>query len=349
MVAPHNKIVVWPDGLNPLEYALALSSQPDRSSLTHCFAKILRKLFKPCRIFIYIDDYGRRIESDRNKDMPNIVVRNMLQPVESLETHCVSEIAGALECLRNQTATRCELSNGATRLVWPIRGRGGICNLLVIDYTQRFEANQIEISSMVRLFENLLNIFDQAESDSLTGLLNRKAFDKSMQALLVKEIYAKDSIKQKQKFRIFAMLDIDHFKQVNDKYGHLYGDEVLLHFARLLKESFRRHDWLFRFGGEEFSVVLEVVDLAQGEFILQRFRKTVESFDFPIVHNVTVSIGLTRINPGEAITQIVDKADKAMYRAKMDGRNRVVVFENVLDEIDDANIAMNGQNDITLF
>lgn len=343
-----NKIVIWPDGLNPLEFALELSSQPDRTTLTHCFANILRKLCKPCRVFIYMADNGRRIESDRYLDLPNVKIRNILQPVESLEVLCLSDIEGALDSLKQQTAIKLSLNHGTKRMIWPIRGRGGICNLLVVDYTEEPENNQIEISSMVRLFENLLNIFDQAESDSLTGLLNRKAFDKSMQALLMKELYHKDRKHDLKKSRIFAMLDLDHFKQVNDRFGHLYGDEVLLQFARLLSESFRRHDWLFRFGGEEFAVVLEVTDAAHAEFILDRFRKSIESYDFPIARKVTVSIGLTCINQGEAISYIIDKADKALYYAKNNGRNRVAVYENVFDD-DIAKTLNDQQGDVTLF
>jgi len=139
-------------------------------------------------------------------------------------------------------------------------------------------------------------------------------------------------------------MDIDHFKRVNDTYGHLYGDEVLLHFAQLMERHFRYTDFLFRFGGEEFIVLLTNTDATGARRALERFRQIVSEFDFPSVGQVTVSIGFTRIEPETLPTTLVDWSDRALYYAKEHGRNQVVHYADIrpADEGD-------GSSEVELF
>lgn len=322
----------WTDDDTSLGMALELTSQKSRSALTQKFAEIVKQLCSSKEIWIYGSENDRRIETDRIKNLNKIQVRDMLQPIESAQTCNLSDIEGAVIAIEAQTRTILQLTKKRVRLLWPIQGRGGICNLLIVECDQKILNKRRELPGIVRLFENLLHIFDQAESDGLTGLLNRKAFDKAMENLLVKNIFDKGDPLGKKKLYFFAMLDIDHFKQINDKFGHLYGDEVLLNFARLLNQSFRRHDWIFRFGGEEFCIVLEVNEADKAALALERFRQAVENFNFPLVGKVTVSIGITQMNPGQNTSTIIDKADKALYHAKTHGRNRLVCFEDIFSE-----------------
>src|SRR5213076_2390666 len=97
-----------------------------------------------------------------------------------------------------------------------------------------------------------------------------------------------------------AVVDIDHFKRVNDKFGHLYGDEVLILIANLLQSSFRAHDRVFRFGGEEFVVLLRSTTLDNARKIIDRFRVNVEAYVFPQVGTVTVSVGFVSISGYES-------------------------------------------------
>jgi diguanylate cyclase (GGDEF)-like protein len=125
---------------------------------------------------------------------------------------------------------------------------------------------------------------------------------------------------------------VDHFKRVNDQFGHLYGDEVLLLLARIMRQSFRQQDKLFRFGGEEFVVVLRAATEAEVHRALERFRRAVEDYNFPQIGRVTASIGYTMIKPEDTIPEIVGRADDALYVAKENGRNQLANYETLLAE-----------------
>jgi len=120
-----------------------------------------------------------------------------------------------------------------------------------------------------------------------------------------------------------AALDLDHFKQVNDTHGHLIGDEVLLHTGRLMREVLRMDDGLFRFGGEEFVVLLEAPDEGSAHAALERLRLRMAQYHFPQVGRVTMSIGFAAVQPGDLPPGALDRADRALYLAKAGGRNQV--------------------------
>jgi diguanylate cyclase (GGDEF)-like protein len=173
-----------------------------------------------------------------------------------------------------------------------------------------------------RYYERLVD----GETDPLTRLASRRRFQAHVDA----GIRAWTSIRRAY---FFAMLDIDHFKRVNDTFGHLYGDEILVHFANLMRSTFRAGDQLYRFGGEEF-VLIYGVDPPEhgGEGTLERFRCAVENFDFPGVGQITVSIGFTRINDVQTpAATLIDRADQAVYYAKAHGRNRVCSWEALVE------------------
>jgi two-component system cell cycle response regulator len=125
------------------------------------------------------------------------------------------------------------------------------------------------------------------------------------------------------------MCDIDHFKQVNDTYGHQAGDIVIKTIAIILKDTFRVTDLIARYGGEEFTILLNDVTVDEAMYIAERVRKKIESIDFKIKTETkpikkTISIGLTNYKIGESISEFIERADKAMYQAKESGRNRIV-------------------------
>jgi diguanylate cyclase (GGDEF)-like protein len=122
------------------------------------------------------------------------------------------------------------------------------------------------------------------------------------------------------------MLDIDHFKRVNDNYGHLIGDEVLLLLARLMRASFRFHDQLYRFGGEEFVVLMRCNGEAQAAGALERLRTNTAEHLFPQVGNITISIGFSEVRTGDTPSGAFERADKAVYYAKEHGRNQVCSY-----------------------
>ena len=171
--------------------------------------------------------------------------------------------------------------------------------------------------------ELLARLSAQALSDDLTGLPNRRAFLEELE-----RVHA--SVRRGTAPAAIAVLDIDHFKQVNDRFGHLYGDEVLLHFASLMEKTFRHTDFLFRYGGEEFVAIVNNTDRTGVELSLERFRNAVESYAFPS-GQVTVSVGYALIDPAVAPSVTMEAADKALYQAKQGGRNRVVAYDPAAD------------------
>ncbi|PPC91397.1 MAG: GGDEF domain-containing protein [Methylobacter sp.] len=201
------------------------------------------------------------------------------------------------------------------------------------------------LQELLSLYHNQVVLHDHKERDVLTRLPNRQSFDDRL--LEACEFYQnRPAGSGIDKASWLAMLDIDHFKSINDTYGHLYGDEVLLRFSQLMENSFRYIDFLFRFGGEEFVVILNQVSRLEADRILNRFRYEVECYDFPLVGKVTVSIGATRISDNVALpSTLLDNADKALYFAKDHGRNQVVIFEDMLNLSDTAD----ALDDIELF
>ncbi|MFH1458520.1 MAG: GGDEF domain-containing protein [Candidatus Omnitrophota bacterium] len=159
--------------------------------------------------------------------------------------------------------------------------------------------------------------------DSLTQTFNRRYFLERFQ----------EEASRCQKFKLkfsFAMADIDHFKEINDRFGHLVGDAVLKEIAKVFKENIREIDFMGRYGGEELSVVLTETDKEQGRYACERIRHAIESKPFRVYDEelrVTVSIGLSTF-PYDAknAEALIEKADEALYQAKELGRNRVCIY-----------------------
>ena len=193
------------------------------------------------------------------------------------------------------------------------------------------------MEGILSVYRNYQNILDYSERDSLTGLLNRKTFDEKFSKMLAANV--SDSSPQALVERRhhhtcgighwLAVVDIDHFKRVNDQFGHLYGDEVLILVANLLRSSFRSQDRVFRFGGEEFVVLLRSTTFEDARRIFERFRTNVERHDFPQVGRVTVSVGFASIST-ESPVMILGHADQALYYAKANGRNRVCYYDELV-------------------
>jgi diguanylate cyclase (GGDEF)-like protein len=157
-----------------------------------------------------------------------------------------------------------------------------------------------------------------ASTDALTGLVNRQAFDFLFAAHL------KDSIRNKTKFSA-VLFDIDHFKYINDKHGHLAGDAVIRQVAELTKTRGRASDIVARWGGEEFLVLLKNCELDAATTIAEEIRTGIEGHLFDLEKPVTVSLGVAVYQSGESTDGFFTRLDQALYRAKDKGRNRLEV------------------------
>ncbi len=159
-------------------------------------------------------------------------------------------------------------------------------------------------------------------TDKLTTAYNREFFDKNIELIL--DDNDKNSLKT-----VIVMFDIDHFKKVNDTFGHDVGDEVLKEFVEIIKSISRFNDILIRWGGEEFLMILSVKDENTLPKILEKYRETVANNNFKFIGKVTCSIGASVYDGSEMIKDTIKKADTALYEAKTSGRNRVSCFKNV--------------------
>ena len=194
------------------------------------------------------------------------------------------------------------------------------------------------IDGIVSVYRNFQNLLDYSERDALTGLRNRKTFDeeliKMLQSTSEHEVPAPPGLERRgahdTEKQWLAVIDVDHFKLVNDKFGHLYGDEVLILIANLLQSSFRAQDRVFRFGGEEFVVLLRSTCLADAHKVIERFRNNVASYYFPQVGAVTVSVGYVSISTRDAPVVTLGHADQALYYAKSHGRNQSCHYDQLV-------------------
>ena len=203
------------------------------------------------------------------------------------------------------------------------------------------------VNTLLDAYNNQVYLLRNKDTDSLTGLYNRLSFDSKLEKIHNDLKYEKRSNDETKQY-YFAMLDIDYFKRINDEFGHIYGDEILLLFSNAIKNTFRDIDLLFRYGGEEFAALLKDVSAEQAQSILERFRKSIEEINFPLNNKVTVSIGFCAFTNNFPLATIIERADKALYYSKNNGRNKVSYFEALLEkkEIEDIVIS---EGDIELF
>ncbi len=182
-----------------------------------------------------------------------------------------------------------------------------------------FEKISLSINDLLSYTDALIEEKELlANTDNLTGILNRRSFTESV----LKEL---DRIKRYGGTLGLAVCDIDHFKAVNDTYGHNVGDQVIKYFANLLQAQLRKSDLLGRWGGEEFVVLVHQAEGDNLKALAEKLRICVEEADFPDVGSISCSIGLAELHPEESFETLFRRADNALYKAKNNGRNRIEI------------------------
>lgn len=180
------------------------------------------------------------------------------------------------------------------------------------------EGNKLDIIKKINFMYSQTR--HMSVTDSLTGLYNRRHLEDNLEREFLRA-------KRYNSELSFAMLDIDFFKNVNDNYGHSFGDLVLKEIAFLLLQTFRKTDMVFRYGGEEFAIIITETSKDKALIPLERLRKTISEHPFVydgITIKVTVSIGVSDVNKDvETVHQLFELADKALYKSKENGRNQV--------------------------
>ncbi len=169
------------------------------------------------------------------------------------------------------------------------------------------------------LVEQNIKLENLAVTDNLTELYNRLKLDEC--------VY--NEISRSKRFNHqfgVAMIDIDNFKSVNDTYGHQIGDKVLVEIAQIIKNNLRETDIAGRWGGEEFLLIMPETDEDGFRKVIETIRELIEVYDFSIIGNKTASFGITMYEKGDTLESLIKKADDALYQAKRDGKNKVIML-----------------------
>ncbi|VAX11628.1 hypothetical protein MNBD_GAMMA26-26 [hydrothermal vent metagenome] len=332
------------DTLPGLGLAIDMTARKDHFSLTELLLEQLHMVptMLSARVFeVHCEDGGKDYSSI---PMDKLIVRELMNDMEKPKPF--ADFAGLSNCLRGSFSGMGEMVP-YQQIMLPIPGANGQMRVLLLEAKLIDPESWKLINGLIGIYSNMLLILDEKERDKLTGLLNRQTFDDKLTKIIS---YYRNRAQREGRGKgasWLAVLDIDHFKKVNDEHGHLIGDEVLLVFARLMEKTFRSTDLLFRYGGEEFVVILNCCTRPGVVDALERFRRIVEETAFPQVGNITVSAGYVCLQDTMLPSTLIDQADQALYYAKDHGRNKIVSYDSMCKQ-DDAP-AMVADGDIELF
>ena len=247
-----------------------------------------------------------------------------------------SELVGEVAGFGGQTARFGSSLDAAREQVGQAQTGERICSLVrgMVEETARMQEQALQVESSLRanmaeidsLRRDLQTAWSEARTDGLTGVANRKHFDQALRLAAAQAL-------EHGSPSCLLLADIDHFKQFNDVYGHVLGDQVLRLVASLLKHNVKGQDLVARFGGEEFAVILPTTRLADAATLADRLRELVATRRIQLkdrgqtLGRVTLSLGVAQFRHGESCADWIGRADAALYEAKHDGRNRVSVAQ----------------------
>ena len=321
MIVPNDPCLPLPIDQQLLDAVVKLTSQRDLETLAESLVELITTLTNASIVSVYT------LGGELGHLSANVVASS--NPYEPKGTHLTSLKSQneLCECIENQQTISINLKNGVRR-VYPIIEQGNVSGLLLCEH---METDLIQPEEMLQaittVYGNHQSLLNHQQRDGLTGLYNRTALQNWLAKALNSDGLTDRRADGEGPVGCFALLDIDFFKRINDTQGHLYGDEVLLVFADLMRESFRFNDQLFRYGGEEFVAVLSETDLDTALTVLERFRTTISQHNFAQLNQVTVTIGVSEISPRMQPGKLIECADRALYYGKNHGRNQVNAFE----------------------
>jgi diguanylate cyclase (GGDEF)-like protein len=202
------------------------------------------------------------------------------------------------------------------------------------------------IEDMVHVFRNMYKLLAYSDRDALTGLLNRKSLDDTFYSAVLEEmdhglegetnsLEASVLPVAERRHRVppnywLGTVDVDNFGAISDKSGHLIAEEVLLLVARIMNNTFRTYDRIYRLGGEQFAVLMHCPDEALVLAAFERFRANMEKFNFPQVGRVTACAGFTRVTADDSPSTSLERAERAVDYAQRHGRNQVFSHDDLV-------------------
>jgi diguanylate cyclase (GGDEF)-like protein len=295
----------------------------DRADLDQSIARLLREHFDALGVTI--------LEIAREAQGVQLLAR-FKDGLDCMRKLTPLELLARIEpSLTNGETIHIHVSSGSELTVFPVgNDHAGPRAVLVTETTNELIARDVRlVHGILRIVGNYVAALDYGERDTLTGLLNRKTFESQF------ERFRNFTRRQGDRPRgdgasWLGLLDIDHFKSINDRYGHLFGDEVLLLVSQQVRRALRTGDQMFRFGGEEFIAMLHGIEEPAARLVFERLRMTVEKHDFPQLGRVTLSLGWTVVAQHDGPISCLERADAALYFAKAQGRNCVYSHEELV-------------------
>lgn len=336
-----------PDAGDALQIVSALSHAQDREDLDIQLTHVLKEMLRPVTTSHYrLMQFGTEARVLLSVELRRGSVKPLL--ARPWDPDALPKLAARADLLRCHTEQIIVQIPGATgrrpRALLPVFGASELTGIVELMLDRPLTFNQERLAMLVlALYRNQLTMIDYAQRDTLTGLLNRKTFESNF-TKLVTSITGQQQFDNRVPFlgrrrppneqqrHWIALVDIDHFKRINDTLGHAFGDEVLLLVAKILRGSFRIHDQLYRFGGEEFVIVLDRTETQHASAVCERLRARIEKYAFPQLSNVTISLGYSEIQPADTPAQAFSRADVALYYAKEHGRNQVQRYEDLVEQ-----------------
>lgn len=325
----------------PIKDILYLIQQDDTTSIRQALLEVINKSYPGSEVYLYKQGYS--VYESKDKEFAPKLLASLNANKQYLKATENTITATNIE--PSQFDGFQYLSADKYAQVFTIEAKHSNRGLLIIKNKNVIDEKYIDI--LISVYNNQIQLLRNKDTDSLTGLLNRQSFDSK-----IAKIYADLSYKNRSQEHlnglVFALLDIDFFKSINDNFGHVYGDEVLILFSNAMKNTFRDNDMLFRYGGEEFVVLLSNVNLEQAQSILDRFRHNIENITLPLGNSVTASAGYCEFTNEIPLTSITDRADKALYYSKEHGRNKTSGYENLIENNEIQSITID-EGDVELF
>ncbi|MGI2258105.1 GGDEF domain-containing protein [Shewanella sp. GXUN23E] len=251
--------------------------------------------------------------------------RNNSLPVSSLN-NCVQACARSGELVSEQ-------HEEGVLTALPIMVNGITVKVLLLQSLMPMSSHQLVLlNGFARIYENFLNVMLDMETDSLTGLLNKKAYYSQVLAVLEDDNQSYCEQSGEPKYFWLVIFDVDKFKKINDTFGHLYGDEILLLVANTMIQVFDEKDLLFRFGGDEFVVLLAPRTKQQARAILKQFQEQIAVIRNDKLWPVRCSMGGVNASGAENPTDLLVQADRALYHVKEHGRGEIAFYCDLLEQ-----------------
>lgn len=325
-----------------LQSVVNMTGHRDVDSLEYGLVVTLTELLQLNSISLY------KVVGDKPEDGIEEVVYLSLGEKGEIQTRCkqhneiniVKEDQYLYRCISDREEISYKNSfNGQMHILIPLMCDEKIIGAIEMTSNKDLSKFKELINGITRIYENYLYILNKSERDKLTGLLNRHSFDTKLSRLLQKQKDDKQPQIENERrqqatdsYAWLAIFDIDHFKKINDKFGHVCGDEVLLMLSQKMKDFFRSTDLIFRFGGEEFVIILEPVPHEMAERTLEQFRKNIADGNFPLIEKITISGGYVKVTDLHYPVKFIDYADQALYYAKENGRNCIYSYESLVEK-----------------